>query len=502
MNKTLLSYASLLLLVCLMAVSAQAQLLVNPKVFEEYNFDFTGAGARAAAMGGAYVALSDDVTGATWNPAGIYHFEKPVFGITFRSMGPRGSSSIKDDWLIRFPFRLPELALSNSLDHSGSFNSVSSFSFVAPIRVKGHQFVGTIIYGNNSDEYATHQVDILRWRPQVIFRGPGWFDIFWYPTDLTWVSEMQGNISSVNIGFGTRFYKSTSFGATVNIYSGQTVRHLKALETINHFPYQSNQTIRGRVNQDIIDSTQFSGFNFTLGFKQDGERLDAALVIKTAFNLNAKIGQSIYTVTDFKGEDSAGDPNGDWLQSPGFTDTIFFDNMLTKYSMPLMVSAGVAFQQTEKLILAAGVDYRRYSSRVVQHRDSIFIDPAGKGTEFFTPKDPEWSNVFAFTAGTEYLFDPSIGEIPLRFGIGVTPIPAPSREVLGEKKTSISYSLSGGTGIHWNQISLDFAYTYRSWDRTTETYYSEDPRGIDFVLLPTELKMRNHSFTFSFTGVF
>ena len=33
-------------------------------------FIATGVGARALAMGGSFVALSDDVTAAYWNPAG------------------------------------------------------------------------------------------------------------------------------------------------------------------------------------------------------------------------------------------------------------------------------------------------------------------------------------------------------------------------------------------------------------------------------------------------
>lgn len=496
MKMTLLSYASLLVIICFLIVPARAQFVPNPHIFEEYNFDFTGAGARARGMGGAYIAISDDVRGASWNPAGIYKFEKPVFGISFRSLGPRGTATT-DNLVLRTPFSPTWIFPATKHDHSGSFNTVASFSFVAPVRIKGHQFVGTINYGSKSDEYESTRMDILRWQAQYVYYNPNWIDIFWYPTDLSLVTEMQGSISAVNVGFGTRFFKSISFGATVNIYSGRTTRHLVALETINHFPYQFNQTIRSRTSQDIIDSTRFSGFNLTLGFKQDGEKLDAGLVIRTPFNLNAKSGRSIYTITDFKGEDSLGDPVGEWLQAPYATDTIYFDNILTKYSMPMMISAGLSFQQTENLTIAAGVDYRRYSNRKVQYRDSLFLDPSGKGTEFFTEANPRWSNVFSFNAGTEYILHPFIGDIPIRFGLGVTPLPAPSREVLGEEKTSISYSISGGTGIRWSQISLDLAYTYRAWDRNVQV-----DLGGGGLYLPAEFKVRNHYFTFSFAGVF
>ncbi len=72
----------------------------------------------------------------------------------------------------------------------------------------------------------------------------------------------------------------------------------------------------------------------------------------------------------------------------------------------------------------------------------------------------------------------------------------PVMGVVGEQKTSISYSLSAGTGIHWSQISLDLAYTFRSWDRDTQFDLGSG------LYLPAELKMRNHYLAFSFTGVF
>src|SRR3989338_2646899 len=36
-----------------------------------------GSGARAIGMGGAFIAIADDATAASWNPAGLVQLEKP-----------------------------------------------------------------------------------------------------------------------------------------------------------------------------------------------------------------------------------------------------------------------------------------------------------------------------------------------------------------------------------------------------------------------------------------
>ena len=78
--------------------------------FESFNFGFTGNGARARGMGNAFLAVSDDITGVGWNPAGIFRIESPMLGFSFGSLRPRGSSS------------------SNRLDLSGVFPAFERIS--------------------------------------------------------------------------------------------------------------------------------------------------------------------------------------------------------------------------------------------------------------------------------------------------------------------------------------------------------------------------------------
>ena len=48
-------------------------------------FMATGVGGRALAMGGAFVAVANDVTTAYWNPAGLMHLQYPEIGLMYEN---------------------------------------------------------------------------------------------------------------------------------------------------------------------------------------------------------------------------------------------------------------------------------------------------------------------------------------------------------------------------------------------------------------------------------
>src|SRR5262249_6176904 len=60
-----------------------ALLLPAPRAAGQIGFSFnrTGSGARAAGMANAFVAVSDDGTAASWNPAGLAQLRKPELSV-------------------------------------------------------------------------------------------------------------------------------------------------------------------------------------------------------------------------------------------------------------------------------------------------------------------------------------------------------------------------------------------------------------------------------------
>lgn len=449
-----------------------------------YDFDFLGGGARAEGMGKAFIAVSDDITGGTWNPAGLHEFEKPTLGVSWGSLNPRGSSSV--DF-----FNYLEA------DHTGSFSSIGSLNFVSPIRIKGHPFVGSFNYSKNFDVFEQFNTIATGDFIQVFYSPIFGFVIDTVDFQQSQDNLLEGGLYSLNFAIGTRFYNKLSMGLSANVYAGSTLRTLEQRTTLFDFLYQ-DLIQRGLYEQNvtIVDSNKFSGINFTLGLKYNGDRFNAGLIVKTPFNLSVNRKEAIYSVTSYNG-----------LITEQGTDSIFIGDLLLKYAIPLTVGTGISYQVNDNFMFAADVEYRGFKGNKILNRESITINPAGTNEETFTELDPGWQNSLTFRLGVEYLKQTGIGEIPFRAGFGYVPVPDPNTvlsptglsTIDTSRTTAVAYNISLGSGIHWEQIHFDVAYTYYTLNRNYELYV---PTEVGVVVFHPGYKVRNHHFNVSFTGVF
>ncbi len=103
-------------------------LVLSSAAFGQYSFDFVGGGARAEGMGNAYLGVSDDVSGVSWNPAGIYAIEKPVLGVSYASLAPRGAANA---------VRLDNYT---NLEHTSSFGNIGSVQLCGSHEGEGASF--------------------------------------------------------------------------------------------------------------------------------------------------------------------------------------------------------------------------------------------------------------------------------------------------------------------------------------------------------------------------
>ena len=464
MIRSVLTCFALCLIFTMSAMGQGNEVSFDTTTYSLYTFDIVGGGARAQGMGNAYIAVSDDASAASWNPAGLFVQEKPLASFDWGAFMPRGE----------FLFQ------GISYNQSGSFDNVGFASFVAPLRVKGHPFVGGLSYTRNSQDFMNGGAE---------YSGSIINNIF----DTTTLNERvvldnHALLNSVNFAFGTRLYKNVSFGASVNIYTGRAIINRNIVSVIDSLipADRPNQHVHWINNYREIDTSKYSGVNFTLGFRRQGEKLDLGLVLRTPFSLKSKTGKSMYSLVTYNGA-----PQGQ------YSDTTFVDDFVTKVKMPLYIGLGTAYKPNEKSLLAMDFEYRGFSGKKIQVRDSLRISPGGSNEEYFTEVDPGWRNVFTFRIGGEYMMTTNsqiAPKIPIRAGFGYVPTPVTKLEVptyipvLGDSKTSTALNFSLGTGIHWTQIYLDAAYTY-----TTTDY--EDLSGVT-------LQSRNHQFNFMFTGYF
>src|SRR5437763_1120257 len=55
-----------------------------------------GSGARAQGMGGAFIAVADDATAASWNPGGLIQLERPEFSVVGEAFSRREALHFAD----------------------------------------------------------------------------------------------------------------------------------------------------------------------------------------------------------------------------------------------------------------------------------------------------------------------------------------------------------------------------------------------------------------------
>jgi len=463
------------------------------------SFNFFGGGARSEGMGQAFLAVSDDGTAGSWNPAGLYIHEKTLMSFGYSYLLPRGELSYYDD-----------ASLLNTYDHEGEFGGINNWHFVSPLRMKGHHFVLDIGYTRNFDTYSKFAENLMAER-------------FGNNADPNAFYDRNGSINSVQVGFGTRIYKQLSFGMAGNIYYGKISTEEKRYFRDSTM-FESEIPLIYESDIRVYDSSSYGGFNLTMGLLYTGEKVRAGLVMKTPFSMNGETDSTLVWLSTKNGVpyvDGAADyyvVGVDTFYLEMFNnDTAYVDDMTSKLEMPFIIGAGLAYNVNDNWLLSGDVEYRAFSNKEVKLLDSLFLSADGDRTEFFTPFDPNWSDVWQFRLGSEYVFNTSFARIPVRVGYRNEEFPEGNiRDVSviyeGQKGPSadndstrifyrfdydqnkvVGYSLAFGFGMHFTQIMLDFAYTYSSYEQ--EIYTDQD------VLLGKN-EWKDHHINLSFTGYF
>jgi long-subunit fatty acid transport protein len=458
---------------------------------EGMSFNFFGGGARAEGMGNAFLAISDDGSAASWNPAGLQIHEKTMMTFSYGFFQPRGEYSFYHS------------SNDNSVfNHAGTMNSMNYWHIISPLRIKGHHFVVDFGYTRNFDIYNFFGESLIRNQ---------------YDPNPNAFSEKTGGLSSINLGFGTRFYSDFSFGITGNIYTGTGVTvEDRNFTDIVYTNISNTGTAFYESNVRLIDSSSFSGFNATIGLMFNNDVLRAGLVIRTPFVLHGESDNTIFRQATLNGVPVI----VDMFNNPHYTiyhsDTTYIDDIAFKMEMPLMVGFGLGYNISEKWLMAGDVEYRGFDGKIVEILENRRLTASGDAIEIFSPLEPNWTNIWQFRFGTEYLFDTPIGEVPLRMGFRTEAYPqgdissfdiiyTDEDDITSDSTTvfysntfdadskTTGYSISFGSGIHWSQIILDFAYTMSVYDQNI--YRTTD-------ILRAVNDWKNHHINLTFTGYF
>lgn len=391
-----------------------------------------GSGARALGMGGAFIAVADDATAASWNPSGLIQLETPEISSVVNGFRRREH--------IEFG-RNPESSASQPV--SGS--NLNYLSAALPFRLADYNMIVSLNY--------QHLYDFTRnWHVYFPENSPT-------PLDSDEYNEIEGQLSAIGLAWAMQVTPKLSFGFTLNFWED----FLKQ----NGWEKTHHETNTGNVGpgryyfmSDQWDEYTFRGFNINLGAMWNiNEHLTLGAVFKTPFkgrldhsNRTTAYG---YIVTD--GMTSVTQPESTTTFSRG-----------EELEMPMSYGIGLAYRFSDVFTVSADI-YR------TEWQDFILRDNLRNETSPITGRALDTSNISPTTQlrlGMEYLFILQKYVVPLRAGVFYDPAPA-------EGSPDDYYGISIGSGIAWGRIVFDMAYQYRFADSVGDSIlksleYSQD----------------------------
>ena len=502
----------LLVLLCASAGPAWAQRLSEPSLFA----GATGSGARALGMGGAFIAIADDATAASWNPAGLCVLERAEASIVFQPAASVKSQYPAANVVFDTSFQSPtsrtethEVELDDAYDYARTGRSLDFASLTVPLRLGSLKLVPQLSYqrvidmGLDYDYHSAYTDDL-----QFIGRNPA--------GTITNTNATKGGGSFGGDGQGggglDAVGASVGIGISSRIYLGLAANFWKSkAESSSTFvsDYRSTSTgtsgSLGTTGTQGLDNTSrrtfkedFSGTNFQIGLLvKPSSKISVGATFKSGFDLD-------YGFEFSSGSTSVSNAtSGGPAFTPSTTNTTSVTDQVTTRNgvirWPSSLGGGVAVMPKEFLTFAFDATFTSWSKARLVADDATTtstlrtvvrtvgtaaptttVTPATPTTRT-TSVDTPWPvsnrgpvnkqpDVLQLRFGGEYVVrNPGFLKmqvLPIRLGVfregQLTRTPRDGSEVYYT-------GLSAGVGLTWSRLSLDFAYVVTSGSRDDDS---------------------------------
>ena len=380
------------------------------------NFAFSpnpvGSGARALGFG-AFIAVADDATAASWNPGGLVQLKAPEISIVGNYSTQNTDYTVSD---------------ANG-SQSTSLTDLNYLSFAYPFTLWNRHMVVSINYQRLYDftrkisyQYKTQPVDPVTLIP---------IDGLFYDTQGSY--HQSGSLSAVGIAYGFEIIpRHLSFGITVNIWDDNLCD--------NSWEQTETSSIETSYFGFIVDDFNyrerhdftFKGLNYNLGllWRSKNRKFSLGVVYKSSFTADLK--------HEFEAQDTD-------YEYPHLT-------MEEKLEMPMSYGIGAAYRLSDRFTISADVYRTHWEEFILKQEDGTKISAVTAKSEAESDVDPTCQ----VRLGAEYLLINTDKHyvIPFRMGLFYDPVPA-------DKNPDDYYGISLGTGFVKGRVVFDIAAQYR-----------------------------------------
>ena len=209
------------------------------------SFNPVGSGARALGMGGAFIAVANDATAASWNHGGLFQRNKPELSIVYDNMYRKEERSIKEKY--------------QSHNQSLSLTGLNYLSFTYPFTLINRNMIFSINYQKLYDLNTKY---LLKKSGKII--------------DYT----QKGKLCAYGFAYCIRILKNLSFGFTLNVWDDFLNENGWYEKQIDFFPEYSAYLIRK-------NDFSMNAINANFGFIwKINDSIVSGVVLKLPFNSN------------------------------------------------------------------------------------------------------------------------------------------------------------------------------------------------------------------------
>jgi len=370
-----------------------------------------GSGARAAGMGDAFVAVSDDGTAASWNPAGLAQLRQPelsfVYGVSQRGLGLTGLRS--SDERLAFAIRNPMDFTGSSVDFASAALPFSFASRPATIQFSWRRLYRlSNVFGGDIDSFLTSQ-------PTV-------------PVGSTFLEDrLTGAIDVLTVAAAVKLTSRAAVGAGVDLWRGDW-RSRTAL-------FDDPGPTAATTFVDAQSTARLRGHNVNVGLLLTYPAWNVGLVYHAPFWSSYRAFSHLHSTA-----------------APPLT----FALPAGRFRLPRSIAAGVAWRPAPRWTAAAALTLDQWTDALVDH-----IPGAPGPVNFFDEMPRALSSTrdtVSLNVGAEHLFVHDGAIVPLRLGLGWEPQGAMDAVT----RDPVDYLLvSWGSGYNNNRFKLDAAVQYR-----------------------------------------
>jgi len=205
-----------------------------------------GSGARALSMGGAFIAIANDATAASWNPAGIVQLGRPELSIIYAQ-----THRVENNHFQQISLFSGKQGISNA--------DINYFSLTYPFFILNRNISLSLNYQNLYD--LNREWSLENKAKKIKY-------------------QLNGNIGAYGFVFSFRLIKNFSIGVTINFWKDWIDKNGWTEKQMDIFIYDEfEKTLKSAVDYDI------DGINANIGMLwRLNENLTLGAVYKTPFN--------------------------------------------------------------------------------------------------------------------------------------------------------------------------------------------------------------------------